>query len=554
MSLLGLRPYQIKAVEAATAPNEAVWRRLVVMATGGGKTLVFSEIINRALKPGQRALVLAHREELLDQAKAEIEAYVPGVQVEIERAEHRASREGSDENARSVVVGSVASMRGNRLKTWDRDTFDLVIIDEAHHGAAASYRAIVEHFGCMNEARRTPLIGVTATPVRSDKVGLDVIFQEISSDHNIRELIEQGYLCKICAISVETDTDIRDVGMFGGDFIGSQLEDAVDTDERNALIVASWQKYSSDRPTIVYAAGVDHAQDIAAMFRNAIGVTAECVWGGMGTEARKRTLARYASGETQVLTNYAVLSEGFNEPKTSCIILARPTTSTLIVAQAIGRGTRNHSRKSNCLVIDVIDVIGNKKIVSAASLAGMPPKFNARGEDAYAVGDEWKELYKLNPSIARGSLDVETVRKWIKILKERIISRQLSILESKSYEHNGHLTFERGWEGKPYCSPFNWKKINNDEVYMLILGKTHYMVSGRDRLWTLGRSVEDGPTKFLTCADHWSSRWAESGIFETPGQAIQVCDENLSKICRWENGRAAEASCIEGTPSLQTAI
>lgn len=480
---LTLRPYQIATVEAATAPNPDVWRRLVVMATGGGKTLVFSEIINRMLKPGQRALVLAHREELLDQAKAEIEAYISGVHVEIERAERRASREGSlfGKNTRSVVVGSVASMRGNRLKTWARDTFALVIIDEAHHGAAQSYRNIVEHFGSMCDERRVPLIGVTATPARSDKVGLDVIFQEIAASYPLPALIEQGYLCAIRAIAVETDTDLRRVRVRAGDFAAGELEEAVNTDKRNLLIIAAHRKYAVDRPTIVFASGVAHAMRLAAMFCSA-GVSAEAIYGAMDEDERRAALLRYANGTTRVLTNYAVLGEGFNSPHTSAIILARPTQSSLVITQAIGRGSRLHPGKEDALIIDILDVTTGKDLFSAASLAGLPATFDAQGKDLFKTAQRLDELKKLDPALARQALDAATVERSIERATERLRIREIELLRIEQQRREQ----AEAWEAKrtereararetdakiaalnarnaarPYESPFMWYAAGN---------------------------------------------------------------------------------------------
>jgi len=480
---LTLRPYQIATVEAATAPNPDVWRRLVVMATGGGKTLVFSEIINRMLKPGQRALVLAHREELLDQAKAEIEAYISGVHVEIERAEHRASREDGlfGGNARSVVVGSVASMRGNRLKTWARDTFALVIIDEAHHGAAQSYRNIVEYFGSMCDERRVPLIGVTATPARSDKVGLDVIFQEIAASYPLPALIEQGYLCAIRAIAVETDTDLRRVRVRAGDFAAGELEEAVNTDKRNLLIIAAHRKYAVDRPTIVFASGVAHAMRLAAMFCSA-GVSAEAIYGAMDEDERRAALLRYANGTTRVLTNYAVLGEGFNSPHTSAIILARPTQSSLVITQAIGRGSRLYPGKEDALIIDILDVTTGKDLFSAASLAGLPADFDAQGKDLFKTAQRLDELKKLDPALARQALDAATVERSIERATERLRIREIELLRIEQQRREQ----AEAWEAKrtereararetdakiaalnarnaarPYESPFMWYAAGN---------------------------------------------------------------------------------------------
>jgi superfamily II DNA or RNA helicase len=495
---LTLRPYQEATVAAAIEPKPNVWRRLVVMATGGGKTLVFSEIINRVLKPGRRALVLAHRDELLMQAKAEIEGYVPGVCVEVERAEHRASRSESllDRRHRHVVVGSVASMRGNRLKTWDRSTFDLVIIDEAHHGAAQSYRDIVDHFGCMCDDRRIPLIGVTATPQRSDKVGLGVLFQEIAASYPLPTLIKQRYLCNIRAIAIDSDTDLRRVRVRAGDFAQGELEEAVNTDKRNLLILAAHQRFASDRPTIVFASGVAHAMRLAAMFSTA-GVPAEAIYGAMDEDDRRAALSRYACGETRVLTNYAVLGEGFNSPHTSAIILARPTQSSLVITQAIGRGSRLYPGKEDELIIDILDITAGKDLFSAASLAGLPANFDAQGKDLFKTAQRLDELKKLDPASAWQALDAATVEKSIERAMERIRAREIEILrrEEQRKEQEAAWKAQRAERearqaemdakiaalnarnaARPYESPFMWYVVGDGIEISPNGGETTYAV------------------------------------------------------------------------------
>jgi superfamily II DNA or RNA helicase len=482
-SSLTLRDYQEATVEAATALNPDVWRRLLVLATGAGKTVIAAEIIRRLIKPGMKALFLAHRDELITQARNEIEGFIPGVHVEIEQAENRATRERSllDAERRHVVIGSVQSMRGNRLKSWDRSTFDLVIIDEAHHGAAQTYRNIVEHFQCFNDEKRTPLIGVTATPMRSDKVGLGVLFQEISASYPLPDLIEKKYLCNLRAIAVDSDTDLRRVRVRAGDFAQGELEEAVNTDKRNLLIIAAHRRFARDRPTIAFCSGVAHAIRLAAMFSSA-GVPAEAIYGAMDEDDRRAALERYANGETRLLTNYAVLGEGYNSPHTSAIILARPTQSSLVITQAIGRGSRLHPGKEDALIIDILDVTSGKELFTAASLAGLPTGFDAQGKDLFATAQRLDELKKLDPALARQALDAATVEQSIERAIENLRIREIEILRCEQQR----IEQEAAWEAqraerearrkeaderiaalnarnaaRPYESPFLWFRVGD---------------------------------------------------------------------------------------------
>jgi len=510
---LTLRPYQEAAVSAVLEAKEDVWRRLLVLATGGGKTVIAAAILDRVLKAGQRALFLAHREELLTQAKAEIEGFVPDLHVEIEQAENRAAQTGSpfDEKRRHVVVGSVQTMQRKRLESWARNAFSIVVIDEAHHGAAKSYQNIVEHFGCLDEEQKTPLVGITATPMRSDKVGLDVIFQEIAFNHGIREMIEDGHLCDVRAISVRTETDLRGIKTIAGDYAQGELENATDNAERNALIIAAHRKYALDRPTIVFATGVEHARHLAELFR-ASGVSAEAMYGAMEDEERKGALGRYASGETQVLTNYALLTEGFNAPATSCIILGRPTKSNLVITQAIGRGTRLHPGKADCLVIDVLDIVSGKNLFSAASLAGLPANFDLKGKSMFTAAKKYAELQKVAPALAEKSLTPEAVEENLKATMEAIRARELDILQREEQLAQRYAPVESA----KYRSPFQWQRIDAHRFEISPDGETKYAVACRQ---------EDNPAKWLVASRHLDNPWNIIGSkFPDVWAAVRVAD------------------------------
>jgi superfamily II DNA or RNA helicase len=492
---MSLRPYQEAAIAAAIKPNVDIWRRLLVLATGAGKTVCAAEIINRALRPGRRALFLAHRDELITQAKAEIEGFVSDLHVEIEQADNRATRTKKLKKRRHVVVGSVQTLQRNRLQSWPQDAFDLIIIDEAHHSSANSYQSIVEHFGCLDDARRTPLIGVTATPMRSDNVGLDVLFQEISASYNIRDLIEQGYLCDIRALSVRTETDLRSIKVTAGDYNARELEDAADNDERNALILAAHRKYAMDRPTIVFATGVAHAKHLADLF-NASGVPAEAMYGAMEDDARRDALERYRTGKTRVLTNCALLSEGFNAPQTSCIILGRPTKSSVIITQAIGRGTRLYPGKSDCLIIDVRDVVSGKNLFTAASLAGLPAEFQLAGKDMFKTAKAYAELEKLSPVLARQSVTAEAVEKNLQLATELMRTREIDLLQRKQRAE------AKAPQLPVYRSPFMWYPaggiVGRYEVSP-DAGETTYSIwrTCEDNVWCAAVSVKYGDIEIL---------------------------------------------------------
>lgn len=364
------------------------------MATGGGKTIVLAHLLDEVLAPGESALVLAHRQELLDQARDKLALAAPSLSVEVEQAERRADRGISffTGGKRRVVVASVQTLRGKRLESWARDAFRYVVVDEAHHATAKSYQDVLTHFGCFDPARRVPCLGVTATARRSDKVGLGDVFQEISAEVGMAPLVKAGFLARLQAYRVTTDVELRGVKVVAGDFAAGELEERVNTDQRNHDIVAAHRKWANGVKALAFCAGVEHAKALAEDFVDA-GVTAEAIWGAMPAEDRKETLARFKSGETLVLTNFSVLLEGYDEPSISCVILARPTKSSLLLTQMIGRGTRVHEGKPHLVVLDVRDITRETRIETVASLAGLPPAWKlAQGEDVFASSEALAEL------------------------------------------------------------------------------------------------------------------------------------------------------------------
>jgi superfamily II DNA or RNA helicase len=362
------------------------------------------------LQNGERALVLAHREELLTQARDKIAFAAPSLHVEIEQAASFASRTHPTsslfaDGARSVVVGSMQTLRGKRLKEWPADAFRIVILDEAHHATAGAYVDILTHFGCLDGLTR--LVGVTATPKRTDGIGLGAIFQEIAVEFGIRDMIRSGYLVPIRAWQVQTNIDLRSVRTTAGDYAVGELEQAVNTEKRNFEIVSAYEQYASDMQTVVFCAGVQHSHNVAQVFSQR-GIPAEPVWGEMGREARADALDRYHRGETRVLTNYGILTEGWDAPQTQCIILARPTKSELLYTQMLGRALRLHPGKDHMVAIDVADVTGGKSLVSVAMLSGLPPKFNPKGGDVHEMDRESLEkvLAKVKSGMSVAEIDL----------------------------------------------------------------------------------------------------------------------------------------------------
>jgi len=392
--MLSLRPYQEEALKSINDFSEkGINKQLVVLPTGAGKTVIFSHL-PQFKKDSLPMLVLAHRAELLYQAKEKISWSNPELDIQIEQADNIAGY-------CDVVVASVPTLgraESERILKYPKDYFKSIVIDEAHHAAAPTYRRILDYFNAPF------VLGVTATPQRSDNTRLTDVFDEIVYYKTIQDLIEDGYLCTLVGYRIKTDTDISGVATNEGDYVASQLEDAIDTPERNAHIVAAYNSLVPESKAIVFCAGVKHANNLATSFASAQ-IKTEVILGATDSDSRRDILARFQMGTTKVLINVGVLTEGFDEPTVETIILARPTRSTLLYTQIVGRGTRLHEGKPHCTVLDFADTTRGKKPIGLPSLLGLPPEFDLQGQDLIEVAKKYKELEDYCPGEAVRVLD-----------------------------------------------------------------------------------------------------------------------------------------------------
>jgi superfamily II DNA or RNA helicase len=407
-----LRPYQREAVDAVIAARRrGVKRMLVALPTGAGKTIVFSELIRRARR---EVLVLAHRDELLEQAKHKIEAALRQAgdhrRVEIERGQVRVS------SSARVIVASIRSLHEGRIgAVLAGRELGLVIYDECHHAVADANRAVLERIGVFDPEWPGTLVGFTATTRRADGRGLDEVFEEIVASRTLQQMIADGYLRPLRGLRIETKISIDGVPLVGedlDDFDQDALERAVDVEGRNQLVARSILELCRDRRTIAFCTGVRHAEHLSAAL-NSLGVRAAIVHGEMPKPARARTLAQFRDGLFRVITNVGVLTEGFDDPGVSAVAMVRPLRSEALYLQCVGRGMRLDPSAADCLVLDFVD-LSKLKIVTAATLEGRevkpfperddgegnmipPPSEDDRDEPAATLGEIIERLCEFDP-------------------------------------------------------------------------------------------------------------------------------------------------------------
>jgi DNA repair protein RadD len=320
-----LRPYQLQAVEQVLALRHE--RPVLCQPTGSGKTVVLCELIRRHHGP---ALVLAHRRELIHQARARLAQH--GIHAGLILA-------GEPRSALPVQVASIQT-----LARREYPLASLVIVDEAHHAVSQSYQAALGHYA----ARGAWIVGATATPFRLDGRGLSPTFTAIVAPVTVRDLVEQGSLLDPTVYAPQ-QPDLKGVATKAGDFDQQQIGERMSSLTGN--ILEHWLALARERRTVVFACNVAHSQALRDRF-SAAGIPTAHLDGTTSTTDRDGVLSDLRDGRIQVVTNCAILSEGWDLPALDCAVLARPTKSLCVHVQQVGRILRPAEGKTSALVLD----------------------------------------------------------------------------------------------------------------------------------------------------------------------------------------------------------
>lgn len=340
-----LRDYQkeiIVEIEAAIAQG---YRRIMLqLPTGAGKTRCFVELAKRhRAKPYvgniPNCLIVAHHQELIDQAVDALalemgsKREIGVIKSKVEANPHRA-----------IQVASIQS-----LIRRDFPRASLVIIDEAHHAKASSYQTVIRHYG------EAIILGVTATPARTDKKGFKDIFQILIKGPTVKKLTAQKYLCpyKLYAYTRQK-INTSSVRTQAGDYLLNDLADAVMDSQVRADLVKTWEKHARNKRTVVFAVSVELSKEYAATYK-ASGYKAEHIDGKTPEYERKAILNRFRRGETKILCNCNIVTEGFDLPEMECVQVVRPTQSTIFWLQMVGRSLRITQGKSHAIILDHTD-------------------------------------------------------------------------------------------------------------------------------------------------------------------------------------------------------
>jgi superfamily II DNA or RNA helicase len=353
-----------------------------------GKTLISAEIMRWAHESYRymRPVFVAHRQELLDQTVAKVKIMAPDRTVGLVQAEH-------NEPDRQITVASLqtlAGKSGERIKQIiAAGAPALLVIDEAHHSTSDSYARVIAAFKEANPELR--ILGLTATPGRSDGTSLDRVFDCVAYQRTIYEMIDEGFLVPPVGVRVILDINLDIVDSESGDFVTKKLAKIVDQPAVNREVVKAWLENGQQRRTIAFCITKDHAANIAAEFV-AAGYAAAVINEKTKAKDRKEIFQKFRDGLIKVLCSVEVLTEGFDEPSVECILMARPTQSQGLFSQCVGRGLRLFPGKEDCLVVDCTGNSGKYALAQLANLSGLePPRPPGQGLPPPPIEEEGEE-------------------------------------------------------------------------------------------------------------------------------------------------------------------
>ena len=341
--MTALRPYQLEVVERVEVLLDTTARPLIVAPTGSGKTVIAAELINRVVAKGGRVLVVAHRREIIRQTADKLidAGLTPGI---VLAGCEKELRTHAPVQVAGILTLNARAIRSNRMPM---PAATVVIIDEAHHARAHTYQAVIDAYP------DALIIGLTATPVRGDGRGLGNIFDQIIETPQVPDLIPPGFLVD-CAVYAPVSKDIaKGVRISKGDFAQEHLGKHMNRPELVGAIVPHWLRHANNERTVCFASSVDHSIAIVDQFVQA-GVIAEHLDGKTPKQDRDAILSRLAAGATKVVSNFGVLTEGWDCPAASVCILARPTKQPGLFRQMVGRILRPDAAtgKTRALLLD----------------------------------------------------------------------------------------------------------------------------------------------------------------------------------------------------------
>lgn len=432
-----LREYQQLSIDAVKQMSKGD-NGIISLPMGSGKTVIMASL---AKEIEGRVLIVVPSTELREQTIEKLEAIIEDETVTI------GSVQGElDEIDAKICVCTRQSLthkkstRMERMKQYGE--FEVIFFDEAHQAPLQLEKIVKELSGGESK-----IVGMTATPFNLE---MRRVFDKIIFERDIIWMIENNFLCEPKSFTVDTTTNLDSVKVIAGEFNQKELEETINTTERNNLIVESYKKYAKDRKhTICFCSGVEHSRDLTQAFVDA-GIRCKYVDSTLSKEDRDLAITQFKSGQIEVICNVGVLTTGFDHPPTNCILVARPIKSKILFLQSIGRGLRLSEEKDDCLILDFKDILHKNSLVTLNSIFDVD----------FEAGETYRQAKKRKKKEEEDELrTIEEER----IRQEEIIAREIQLMNS-----NISQVFDESY--------YDWFKINYNCYALSQEADLHYVI------------------------------------------------------------------------------
>ncbi len=514
-----LRPYQVEARDAVLSEWEQGHQRtLLVLPTAAGKTVTFSSIIEHEIQDSSRALVLAHRGELLTQAADKLRAAC-GIDSILEKAEST-----SLGSFLPVTVGSVQSMaQPKRLKRFPEDYFKTIVVDEAHHCLSESYQRVLEHFPRAN------VLGVTATPDRGDRQTLGQYFDSLAYEYSMSRAIREGYLVPIKAQMIPLKLDLKNVGLSNGDYAAGDVGNALEPYLEQ--ITMEMKHYCKGRKTVVFLPLISTSQKFCRMLNEA-GIRA-CEVNG-NSDDREQVLADFEAGRYDVLCNSMLLTEGWDCPSVDCVVVLRPTRIRGLFQQMVGRGMRlsPETGKKDLLILDFLWLTERHDLCRPSSLVSKDANIAQMIDKQVEKGDEAVDILEAEETAERDAL-AEREEALAKELEE-MRSRKRKLVDPLQYalsiaaEDLTNYVPTFAWE----MAPPSQKQLDFLERRGIFPGSVGNSGMASMLIDRLKRRQEEGlaTPKQIRCLERYGFRQVGTWPFENASKMISLLANNHWRV------------------------
>lgn len=484
-----LRDYQVECLNKINELQEGT-RNIIEIATGGGKTVIFSKLI---AETKGRCIVVIDQEELLQQSVSKL------IAVGVNREDVGCVKGVLDEVDKQYLVATRQSLTHPKSDRMERilecGEIEYLIIDECHL-ALEQQKKIIEGIGAKY------VLGFSATPYAT---GIEKVYEDILFKKDILSLVKEGYLVSPRALVCESNVSLDGISMTLGDFNQKELNERIDIEDRNKFIVHKWIENASERMvTIVFCSSIENANNVRDEFKKA-GVSCESVDSTLDSKERECILKRFENGEIKMLCNVNILTKGVDITRVDCIVEATPTRSLMKYIQQVGRGLRLHEGKKDALILDITDNCKRHSLINCNTAFGLND-----GEDINDMEERIEREIEEERLERERRAEAERQRK---LKEEELIMREIDLFNQNIFNIKNNSSMD-----------WYFNKINNADVAILKVANDteFYIVSNNDTYKSYKRVQLEGYTYTLDII-------SESNSLKELQEEVETLAEEMEK-------------------------